>query len=316
MIRRRSPPSSSLPIALALSLYPALLCAASSSLPQIDFSALGTVGVVGSFAGLQLYDPSLPSNVFSSTSSTLLSRIPGGPFTNAGITSSGGKISAICESPTGSVYVGGLFTSLGGQAASNIAEYNPTAGAFSALGTGLDGEVLALSCNGTTVYAGGNFSGPVGAAAGLYAGHVAEWTIASKSWSHLPFIGLNGPVNSITPSSDGKSIFFGGNFSTTFTNSSSNVNATVVTFPSLGSSLVPITLNGSQFSASPSSFLDGFGNPQNVFCPAAADGPGDSWLLTDGSQGLFNVELYRPLLVRGIRLGNTFYQGRGTTNFS
>lgn len=300
---------------LILSICPSLLSAASSSLPQIDFNALGEVGVVGQFGGLQLFNPSAPPVSYSTTSSTLLSKTAGGQLISVGITNAGGIVSAICETSTGSIYAAGSFSSLGGIPASNIASYDPSLGVFSALGAGLDGQVLALACNATTVIAGGNFISPVGAGSTQYAGHVAQWSIPSKSWSPLPFVGFNGPVTSISPSSDGKSIFFGGNFTTSFVNSTASSNPSNVTFPSLASSLTPISLNGSQFTAGPTSFQDGFGNPQNVFCPSSADGPGSSWLLTDGSTGTFTSQLFRPLQVRGLRLGNTFIDGRGTANF-
>ena len=249
-----------LPLALLLSLSPSSAFAATSSLPKIDFNALGTVGVVGGFAGLQLYDPASPPTVYSSTASTLVSRSASGELNSAGATNTGGRISALCQTPSGAVFVGGLFTSLGGAPATNIAQYDPTTKAFTALGAGLDGEVLAMACNGTTVYAGGEFAAPVGAAAGAYAGHVAQWSTASSSWSPPVFAGLNGPVESITPSEDGKSLFFGGSFSTVFSNASSTSTSSSspddTTFKSLGSSLVPISLNGSDYVASPTTYTD------------------------------------------------------------
>jgi hypothetical protein len=303
---------------LLLASYPHLLDAASSSLPKIDFGALGTVGVVGSFAGLQLYDPSSPPTTYSSTASTLIARSDSGQLNNVGATNEGGRISAVCQTTSGLVFVGGLFTSLGGVPAVNMAQYNSGSRMFSPLSTGLDGEVLALSCNGTTIYAGGRFAGPVGASSDVFAGHVAAWSTASGSWSPLPFAGLNGAVESIAPSQDGKSLFFGGAFSTVFSNSTAGAipsTSNVAVFPSLGSSLVPISLNGSDFVASPTSYTSGFGRPQHVFCPKGADGVGTSWLMVDGTVGSFIVRFYRPLAVRGIRIGNTFFEGRGTANF-
>lgn len=312
--------------AALLSLVPqTLAAAASSSLPQIDFSLLGTTAIVGDFAALSLYNPSSPPTTFSSNVSTFLSRSAAGELANVGATNAGGVVSAVCQAPSGAVFVGGSFSSLGGQAAANIATYDPSTNVFSSLGAGLDGAVLALSCNGTSVYAGGAFTGPVGATAGTYGGHVAAWSVSSKVWSALPFSGLNGPVETIAPSADGKSLFFGGSFTTTFlngtavagtkttTNISLATNGTV--FASLGSSLVPISLNSSDYVASPTSYVDGFGRPQYAFCPAGPDGPSNTWLVVDGATGSFISRFYRPLQVRGIRLGNTFYGGRGTRNF-
>jgi len=280
--------------------------------------------VVGSFAGLSLYDPAATSAAYSSSAATLVARDPSGSLAEIGATDAGGSITAICQAPSGTVYVAGNFTAFGGTAAANVASYDPNTAAFAALGTGLDGQVLALSCNDTILYAGGSFTGPVGAVAGAYAGAVAEWAVASSTWSPLPFDGLNGAVNAITPSQDGKSLFFGGSFSTTFVNGSVSsttiTNSTTLgnssTLQSLGSSLSSISLNTSYVSASPTTYINGFGVPSYIFCPRRADGPSASWLLVDGQPGYFVVELRRQVTARGIRLGNTFYGGRGTRNFT
>lgn len=294
------------------------VAAAQSSLPQIDFSSLGTVAVVGNFAGLSLYDPSNPPQTYDSRASTLLDRTADGDLRRIGATDDGGSISAICQSPDKIVFVGGNFTSMGGVAAANIAGYNSSSEMFFALGDGLKGEVRTLSCNGTTVYAGGEFTGSMGGP------NVAAWSTSQKAWTDLPLYGFNGAVESIQPSQDGRSLFFGGAFSTTFSNSSSagppasssSSPSSTDSFPSLGSSLTPISLNSSDYWASPTTWESGFGRPQYIFCPRHADGVGASWLLVDGQAGFFIARMYRQLNVRGIRLGNTFYEGRGTKNFS
>ena len=328
MAPRTTPrPLATLCLAAFLSFVPQLptaSAASSSSLPRIDFGAIGNVGVVGSFGALSLYDASTPQPTFVADVASLVARSASGDLTNVGATNAGGVVSAVCQSPAGPIYVGGLFTSLGGLAVSNIAEYDPASRTFSPLGAGLDGAVLALSCNSTTVYAGGDFSGPVGATAGTYGGHVAAWSISGSAWSALPFAGLNGPVATIAPAADGKSLFFGGAFTTAFTNGTSQGTPTTTNislagngtlFASLGSSLTPISLNGSDYVASPTTYISGFGRPQYAFCPSGPDGISNTWLLVDGASGSFISRLYRPLSVRGIRLGNTFYHGRGTRNF-
>ncbi|GAA6002971.1 hypothetical protein JCM10207_001925 [Rhodosporidiobolus poonsookiae] len=289
-----------------------------SSLPKIDFDAMGTVAVVGSFAGLSLYDAANPPTTYDSRAATLVGRTSDGDLRNLGATDVGGAINAVCQRSDGSVYVGGNFTSIGGVEASNIASYDPTGKAFAALGGGLQGEVRALSCNGSTVYVGGDFSAPDGVSAGE---NVAGWSVADQSWSALPFYGLNGAVESIYPSEDGRSLFFGGSFSTLFSNSTGGTTTSSSStdpsqIASLGSSLTPISLNASDYWASPTTYISGFGRPQYIFCPKHADGIGASWLLVDGQNGFFIARMYRQLNVRGIRLGNTFYGGRGTKTFS
>ncbi|GAA5900213.1 hypothetical protein JCM8208_002052 [Rhodotorula glutinis] len=291
----------------------------SSSLPKVDFSALGTVAVVGSFAGLSFYDADHPPTTYDSRASTLLARTAEGDLRSLGATDAGGAIYAICQSPDNVIFIAGNFTRIGDVEASNVASYDPASEAFAALGPGLDGEVRALSCNGSTVYAGGAFGAPAGSGGGP---NVAAWSTADRAWTTLPLYGLNGAVDSISASEDGRSLFFGGAFSTVFSNSSSSsgVNTTspssTSAFPSLGSSLAPVSLNASDYWASPTTYESGFGRPEYVFCPRGDDGVGTSWLLTDGAAGFFIARMYRELNVRGIRLGNTFYEGRGTRNFS
>ncbi|GAA6049737.1 hypothetical protein JCM3770_004434 [Rhodotorula araucariae] len=303
--------------ALALLVAAAGVTAAqSSSFPKVDYSALGSVAIVGSFAGLSLYDAENPPTTYDSRASTLLARTPEGDLRSLGATDEGGAINAICQTPDSAVFVAGNFTAIGGVRAANIASYDPTSEKFAALGDGLAGEVRALSCNGSTVYAGGEFDAPEGASSGP---NVAAWSTDDAAWTTLPLYGFNGAVDSISSSEDGRSLFFGGAFSTVFSNSTANSTASPSSssaFPSLGSSLTPISLNASDYWASPTTYISGFGRPQYIFCPRRKDGVGASWLLVDGQAGFFIARMYRQLNVRGIRLGNTFYEGRGTKNFS
>ncbi|GAA5826546.1 hypothetical protein JCM11251_002420 [Rhodosporidiobolus azoricus] len=337
MARPRSPgpspaPSSrltsrhaALALLASLAVLPTTVSAQSSSLPRIDFSAMGTVAVVGSFAGLSLYDAENPPVAYDSAASTLIGRTSEGESRNLGNTDEGGSIAAICQLEDGKVFLGGNFTAVGGVESANIAHFDPAGKTFSPLGDGLEGEVRALACNGTTVYAGGDFAAPSGVdGAGP---NVAAWSTSSGSWSALPFYGFNGAVESIFQAEDGRSLFFGGAFSTTFSNSSTNSTSSTSStssgnpssspqIPSLGSSLAPISLNTSDYWASPTTYTSGFGRPQYIFCPRHEDGVGASWMLVDGIDGFFIARMYRELNVRGIRLGNMFYEGRGTKDFS
>ncbi|GAA5987924.1 hypothetical protein JCM10908_007272 [Rhodotorula pacifica] len=310
-----------------------LVCAASttdtlavaSSLPQVDFAALGTVAVVGNFASLSLFDSENPPHPYDPQAATLLAKTTDGDVRQIGATDEGGQIHAVCQSDSNAVYIGGNFTRIGGVAVSNIAAYDPAGHGFSPLGAGLNGVVRSLACNGSTIYAGGDFAAPSGVAnAGP---NVAAWSTSAKAWTALPLYGFDGAVESISQSQDGRSLFFGGEFTTSFANgtvsngtpatsSSGSPSSSSPSFPSLGSSLTPISLNSSDYWASPTTWTSGYGRPQYVFCPRREDGIGASWLLVDGQAGFFIVRMYRELNVRGIRLGNTFVEGRGTQNFS
>lgn len=75
------------------------------------------------------------------------------------------------------LYVGGFFAQMGGVAANRIAKWDGVN--WSALGSGMDGNVFALATNGTDLYAGGLFN----TAGGVAANRIAKWN--GSAWSAL-----------------------------------------------------------------------------------------------------------------------------------
>ncbi len=81
------------------------------------------------------------------------------------------------------LYAGGRFTTAGGNAAANIAQWNGSS--WSALGSGISGgdqyglSVLGLAVSGSTLYAGGGFTNAGGSAAN----GIAQWN--GSTWSAL-----------------------------------------------------------------------------------------------------------------------------------
>jgi hypothetical protein len=71
------------------------------------------------------------------------------------------------------LYVGGNFTTAGSGAANYIARYNTANGAWTTLGSGVDGKVLAISGTSEGLYLGGEFRH----AGGLPAGGFARWGV-------------------------------------------------------------------------------------------------------------------------------------------
>jgi hypothetical protein len=297
----------------------AFLNVARAQSPLVDFNRMGTVGLVGAFAGLDFFNSS--ANVsFNSSTSTLLSRSADGSLTHIASTNSGGVISAGCA--IGNIYyVAGIFSSIGDTSASNVASYNPSSGTFSALGTGgPNGRVNALFCDSTRnkLWAGGQFSSPASA--------VAVWDTKASSWSAPPFGGLTGAaaeVSSITTNASQASLFFSGSFIATFQGSGAPLNTTNnpnVPFSSgatpFSSSLVPVPLEQAQIQGSPSSTDPSFSNIQNILCPAGNDGPGQTWFAADGNGAQITVRTFQSISASGVRLGNTFLDGRGTTAFT
>src|SRR5207247_3036357 len=81
----------------------------------------------------------------------------------------GGTVRALVISDTGELSAGRRFTSGRGLGAKNIARWNGQS--WSALGEGIDGDVLALATSGTDLYAGGGFF----TASGLTVNNIARW---------------------------------------------------------------------------------------------------------------------------------------------
>ena len=298
-----------------------------ATFPRVDFDRMGMVGLAGSFSGFDLFNNS--SFSFDPSTSTLLSRTVDGALSPIASTDSGGRVTAGCVIGD-TFFLGGFFGSIGGIKTSNVASYRPSSGVFESLVDGLDGEVDAMYCDqsGGNIWVGGAFHAPVSASGSSgYKGAVAVFNVKGNSWAPPPFGGLAGAagrVQSITSNPSASSLYFAGSFLTAFQSSvpmpngtnNPNVPFSVGATP-FSSSLVPIPLTsaGTQIDASPSSTSPGFSNISNVLCPAGADGPGNSWLAQDGSTAQITVQTFQFSTASGLRLGNTFVEGRGTTAF-
>ena len=306
--RRRTRPT--------LALLPLFVHAVLASTPLVDFDRMGKVGVAGAFAGLDVVNNG-SSVTFDPSTASLLARADDGSLTKIASTNTGGSIFAGCAIDD-VFYFAGSFSTVGSTSAANVASYS--SGSISALGSNApNGVIRALFCDKANkqVWAGGQFTSP-GAS-------VAVWDTASSSWSAAPFGGLTGTtaeVFSITSNSSQSSLFFSGSFVASFGTGSvaiNNTNNPNVPF-SIGatpftSSLVPVPLQDAQIDAGPSTTESGFSNISNILCPAGVDGPGNTWFGTEGATAVITVRKFAFLNAVGIRLGNTFVDGRGTTEF-
>ncbi|KAI9507897.1 cortical protein marker for cell polarity-domain-containing protein [Russula earlei] len=287
--------------------------------PLVDFDRMGTVGLIGAFAGLDFFNSSSVDFSFDPSSSTLLSRSADGSLTPIASTNTGGIVSAGCAIGN-TYYVAGSFSSIHNVTAPNVASYDPASGAFSALGAGgPNGRISALFCDSAhnKLWAGGQFSSPASA--------LAVWDTKASSWSAPPFGGLQGAsaeVLSITTNASQASLFFAGSFIANFGNASvlNTTNNPNVPFSRgatpFSSSLVPIPLEVAQIQGSPSSLDPSFNNIQNILCPVGNDGPGQTWFAADGNGAQITIRTFQSISASGVRLGNTFLNGRGTTAFT
>lgn len=292
----------------------------SSSTPQIDYTALGTVALLGQFDGLSFYNNSavtLSSSSNNTKSSTLVSQNGDGEIIILGSTDYGGSLLSLCLLEDGSIITSGNFTSLGGQAVRNIARYFPGNDTFSSLpGLSLSGQVNTLDCSTSTLFLGGEL-----APAGAPSNNLLAYSLASRSLIQLANLALlDAPVLALasTPSS----LYVGGTFAHSFTsssNGSSNSTRSPTLIPSLGSSLSPLSLAGAALVGSPANsnpIYAAFSAAKNILCPVGADGSSEStWFLQDGTLGSLIIRDFKTLRTGGIRLGNTGIGGRGVSNF-
>ena len=115
---------------------------------------------------------------------------------------------------SGMLYVGGLFSSAGGNSISNIAIWQGTQwtamGSGTSTGTTASATAYAIAVNGSNVYAGGSFF----LAGGVVCNRIAAWN--GSSWASIDNAGtnygngLNGTVYAIAK--NGNDIYVGGNF--------------------------------------------------------------------------------------------------------
>ncbi|MBK9138252.1 MAG: hypothetical protein IPM17_05730 [Verrucomicrobia bacterium] len=130
-----------------------------------------------------------------------------------------GDVNAAVVDASGNLYIGGKFTIVGDVLARNVVKWNGRA--WSALGSGVDGPVLAMAVSGTDVYVGGEFA----TAGGVTAVNIAKWN--GSVWSALDS-GVSrggspgrGGVYALTAS--GTDLYAGGSFDTAGGTTASNI---------------------------------------------------------------------------------------------
>jgi hypothetical protein len=195
------------------------------------------------------------------------------------------------------IYVGGNFTSLGGEKAHGVALYDPNSNEVTTL-PGLSGSVSALLCDHetNTVYVGGSFKQG-------NTSNAAAWVVG-EGWKDLSFGGLNGPVSSIIKNDDGH-IVFGGSFDGIGNLTSSSKRIEQV-----------INLSNATITSDTTSTRSGFTDPRNIICQTSgAGGAGQTWLLADYALGYWRADMRYNFSPTKLRVYNTHYEGRGTKSF-
>jgi hypothetical protein len=116
----------------------------------------------------------------------------------------GNNVNALAFSSP-NLYVGGIFTTAGGNSANRIARWNGSV--WSALGTGLDGSCFAIAIIGSDVYVGGTFLTAGGVSNTNY---IAKWN--GSVWSSIGIISGTGTVSVLSLSVIGTDLYVGGFF--------------------------------------------------------------------------------------------------------
>ncbi|KAL4818384.1 cortical protein marker for cell polarity-domain-containing protein [Aspergillus spinulosporus] len=272
------------------------------SLPELDLSRLGQVALTGDFDAVTFYSYAEQRNakVGDDDSQSILAPLPNGILTT--LSTSDADIRAMCAFPKqdgshSGIYVGGNFTSLGGEKAHGVALYDPNSNKVTTL-PGLSGSVSALLCDQetNTVYVGGSFKQG-------NTSNAAAWVVG-EGWKDLSFGGFNGPVNSIIKNADGH-IVFGGSFDGIGNSTSSSKKIEQV-----------INLSNATITSDTTSTRSGFTDPRNIICQTSgADGAGQTWLLADYALGYWRADMRYNFSPTKLRVYNTHYEGRGTKSF-
>jgi len=112
----------------------------------------------------------------------------------SGITGGARHVNAMKVLPGGDLLIGGDFTTAGGVSVADVARWNPTTGAWSALSTGLSGPATSFAVlpSGDTYVTGGFQT-----AGGIGASNIARWNLTTSVWSSLS-PGIDGAINALS----------------------------------------------------------------------------------------------------------------------
>ncbi|KAF5863431.1 hypothetical protein ETB97_010062 [Aspergillus alliaceus] len=269
--------------------------------PDLDLKPLGQVAFTGDFDAVSFYSFKEQSETASvkNGSQSILTPLPNGIITT--LSTSDGYIQAMCpftqkDGTYAGIFVGGNFTSLGGVETQGAALFNPDTKRVTAL-PGLSGSVSAVLCDKETnrVYVGGEFKYE-------NTSNAVAW-VGNEGWKSLVFGGFNGPVTSISKSTDDH-VIFGGSFDGIGNSTSSKKNQQTV------------NIQNATITSDAVSSKSGYSDPRNIICQTSGDdGEGKTWLLADNSPGYWRADMRFGYNPTKIRLYNTHLDGRGTKNF-
>jgi hypothetical protein len=141
----------------------------------------------------------------------------------------------------GTVYIGGSFTTVGGQPRNRLAAFDAASGTLAAWNPNANGVVrtLKVSPAGTRVYVGGDFSAVGGAARSRLA---ALSPTSGNAFGWNPYV--NDSVKSVTTSNSGATVYVGGDFNSAAGAGRRHLAAFSATSGNLSATFKPTVSNG------------------------------------------------------------------------
>ncbi|KAK9388269.1 cortical protein marker for cell polarity-domain-containing protein [Lipomyces mesembrius] len=266
----------------------------SVTLPDVDLSGLGQIGLVGDFRGISLYQYAGQQNSSIASTDSLLIDLPSNIVFD--FDESDGTINSMCVMGE-SIYVAGNFTRIGNSEMQSVARINSSTGDVHDLDKGVLGNVNVAFCDvdNSVVYFGGSFTN-----------NVAIWNVSSESWETVPFGGLKGgPVNSIVERNG--NIIFGGKFS--------GIGNTFSTTYDEGPHMQLVNLKSANISAQGSTSNGHYSSPRSVVCSNNVSAANSTWLLEDGHAGVWTASFAYDFQPTKLRIRNADANGRGTKTF-
>ena len=212
------------------------------------------------------------------------------------------QVNASVVDASGNLYIGGSFTGVGETKANYIAKWDGNS--WSALGSGLNGQVNALALSGSDLYAGGNFT----TAGGGEATNIAKWN--GSSWTALGS-GMNSNVFALAVS--GNDLYAGGAFTMAGGVAATNIakwdgNNWSALRSGMNSNVYALAVSGSDLYAG-----GAFTTAGGIAATNIAKWTGSNWTALGSGVGYYSSFGYNEVYALAVSGSDVYIGGRFTT---